>query len=102
MSHQDFKDNLKNAIDVVNQIIWYNKLLDMALQHTNTFSEESFDRIAVLLESHQSFYNGYIDELQWSLKQLQLYNPNLQPVSCVSSSTALQVTTTVTTSTSTP
>jgi hypothetical protein len=102
MSQQDFKDNLETAIESVDQLMWYNKLLEMALQQTNTFSEENFDRISVLLESHQSFYNGFIDELQWALKQLQLNTHNLQPVSCVSSSTALQVTTTVITSTSTP
>lgn len=102
MSQQDFKDNLDTAIESVDQLIWYNKLLEMALQQTNTFSEENFDRIAVLLESHQSFYNGFIDELQWALKQLQLKSYSLHPVSSVSSSTSLQVTATVSTTTSTP
>jgi hypothetical protein len=95
MSQQDFKDNLDTAIESVDQLIWYNKLLEMALQQTNTFSEENFDHIAVLLESHQSFYNGLIDELHWALKQLQLKSYNSQPISCVSTTTSSQVTTTV-------
>jgi hypothetical protein len=69
---EDFNHNLQTVIDSVDQLVWYNKLLEMALQQTNTFSEGNFDRIAVLLDSHQSFYNGLINELQFALKKLLL------------------------------
>lgn len=70
MSHQDYNHNLLRAIDTLNQIVWHKHLLDIALEHTNEFSEKNFDRVAVLLETYAASIECETEHLQWLLDNL--------------------------------
>lgn len=76
---QNIEYSLNQLVDGVNQLIRYQKLIELAIAQIENNSSETSKTLILLLEIYQSGSNCFIDEISASTKHLhkQLTTPNL-------------------------
>lgn len=74
MTHQEYLDKILNGLHFCELAAFEIKLLDLAFDISlDDYSEENFDRVALLVDCYRSRYLGLLDEIQGSLRWTEEY-----------------------------
>lgn len=70
MTHDELKAEMINIVNYLNMMVDNQQLLDIAIEFSEVFSEQNFDRLSLLLEIYNSRTECATHELKVSLARV--------------------------------
>lgn len=70
MTYQDPSSQILSALDAVAELQWNQQLLEIAIEHCETYTEQNFDRVALLLEHLRTIHDCHLTDLKFMLDEL--------------------------------